>query len=354
MRIALIGSYPDYGGNIGGISMHIKRMRNHLLLRGHEPVVYAMNGRGNPSESIFPTRRLRQIPLIMVRERNALAHLHVTGWKNWAISAIPLRLRRQKTILTVHGEGLRMSWKSTGAVGRRLIRTTLRQYDHIVAVNEHVQESVLDILGPVDNLSMIPAFVPPVPSQTDRDAVPARAWQFIREHQPIVSMNGWVNWLRGTQDLYGFDVMLRAVRDLLRQYPGLGVVAAVCGIAPGADNLWEQIQSQAATLGVQNRICWITEGCEYYPILERSNLMIRPTRTDGWPLSIGEAMYFGVPVIASDVCARPEGTILFAAGNADDLADKINRTLASKVRPGAIRLDYHERLMALYETMYIA
>lgn len=42
-----------------------------------------------------------------------------------------------------------------------------------------------------------------------------------------------------------------------------------------------------------------------------SDLFIRPTLTDMEGLSVKEALAFGTPVIASDVCLRPSETFLF-------------------------------------------
>jgi glycosyltransferase involved in cell wall biosynthesis len=39
--------------------------------------------------------------------------------------------------------------------------------------------------------------------------------------------------------------------------------------------------------------------------------MVRPTRSDGDALSIREALHAAVPVVASDVVERPEGTLTF-------------------------------------------
>ena len=46
--------------------------------------------------------------------------------------------------------------------------------------------------------------------------------------------------------------------------------------------------------------------------------MVRPTNTDGDALSIREAMYFKISVIASDVTTRPENTIIFKNRDLDD------------------------------------
>ena len=51
-------------------------------------------------------------------------------------------------------------------------------------------------------------------------------------------------------------------------------------------------------------------------------MFIRPTNTDGYGVSVAEAISLGNPSIASHVCTGPEGTICFAKRDIDDLYNK--------------------------------
>lgn len=57
------------------------------------------------------------------------------------------------------------------------------------------------------------------------------------------------------------------------------------------------------------------------------DMFIRPTNTDGDALSIREALTLKKPAIASNVCKRPEGTVLFENRNIDDLYSKTIRMI---------------------------
>ena len=59
----------------------------------------------------------------------------------------------------------------------------------------------------------------------------------------------------------------------------------------------------------------------------KSDVFVRPTNTDGYGISIAEAIYFKVPAVASNVCSRPEGTILFRSRDSDDFVSKVNHVL---------------------------
>ena len=64
----------------------------------------------------------------------------------------------------------------------------------------------------------------------------------------------------------------------------------------------------------------IQNAFEYWKI---SDVFIRPTTTDIEGISVKEALWVNTPAIASDVCERPAGTLLFENRNYLDLKDKV-------------------------------
>ncbi len=61
----------------------------------------------------------------------------------------------------------------------------------------------------------------------------------------------------------------------------------------------------------------------FLEILKNCDILIRPTLVDSFGVTVAEAIYLNVPVIASDVCERQNGTILFKTGSEEDLTDKL-------------------------------
>ena len=64
-----------------------------------------------------------------------------------------------------------------------------------------------------------------------------------------------------------------------------------------------------------------------------SRLFVRPTRTDGDANSIREALYLGVPSIASDAAPRPDGVRTFRSGDLDDFEREVRRALDQPAPP---------------------
>ena len=69
-----------------------------------------------------------------------------------------------------------------------------------------------------------------------------------------------------------------------------------------------------------------------FEVWAATDLFLRPTMSDMEGVSIKEALQFGTPVIASDVCTRPNEAVLYEAGNADDLFEKVYPMLIRKSR----------------------
>ena len=70
-------------------------------------------------------------------------------------------------------------------------------------------------------------------------------------------------------------------------------------------------------------------------LMGRSAVFVRPTYRDGDSISVREAMLLGVPVVASNVGTRPEGTILFEAGDVNGLVEKMAGVVEPRARLGS-------------------
>ncbi len=66
---------------------------------------------------------------------------------------------------------------------------------------------------------------------------------------------------------------------------------------------------------IEGNILFLTGQKNYGLYLKKSDIMIRPTYSDAYGISIEEAIYFNCRAIVSNVCNRPEGTILFENRN---------------------------------------
>ncbi len=350
--IAIIGPYPAFGGAIGGISVHIQRVHQLLKSVGHEVRIYQVGGQGCPEMGVYPLRHeTSSILTMMTRERNSVVHSHLIRSHIRILEGLGNRLRKGPMVLTVHGNSLRDQLARRRGLLGRILRRAIHNHDHLIGVSTQVAETILSAGVPPDRVSVLPAFVPPQPNQADRDELPEEVWAFAETHSPAIAFNGTVCVYQG-QDLYGFDLALDVLGGIRRSGRNAGLIVSFVQPPTNCPQLWRRIQDRANAPDVKGHVLFIHPGCQFYPVLEVSDVLLRPTRADGWGVSVAEAIYLGTPAVASDVCDRASGAYLFRSGDASDLARQTENALANGVPYGSgAELTYHQDLLTLYQTM---
>jgi glycosyltransferase involved in cell wall biosynthesis len=279
-----------------------------------------------------------------------LLHCHEASWKLIVVMGI-LGFFGRKTILTIHGASLEDSLRDLRGVKRWVLRMALRHVTFIVAVNTRIRDVVLLLGVRPDRIAVIPAFVPPRERQSDMAAIPEQVWEFIDSHYPIISANAHKIVFYKGYDLYGIDMCVDLCARLKSFYPQVGFVFCLPSI--GDENYFNTLQQKIASKGISENWLFQTTPCQLYPIIKRSHLFVRPTITDGFGVSVAEAIYFGVPAVASDVCERPKGTIVFRNRDLDDFVAKVkdvidNYDVYRKMVADVSLDDYPSQLVTIY------
>ncbi len=83
--------------------------------------------------------------------------------------------------------------------------------------------------------------------------------------------------------------------------------------------------------------------------LNNCKFFLRTNNIDGYGVSIQEAIDLKVPAIASDVCVRPEGAILFKKNNLEDILEKVNNISKYWNESEVSDSEYHLQLMEMYK-----
>lgn len=130
-------------------------------------------------------------------------------------------------------------------------------------------------------------------------------------------------------DIYGLDTLLKAF--LYIEIP-LTLLLLIPQITHNEKNKINLIVNKSNNLINESRIHIISKNnINGWKVIEKSDIFIRPTITDGDALSLRESLFFGIPAIASDCTNRPEGTIIFKTGDANDLKQKILNVLSTPI-----------------------
>jgi glycosyltransferase involved in cell wall biosynthesis len=164
--------------------------------------------------------------------------------------------------------------------------------DHLIAVSDAQRETYLRVGVAPDRMTTVPNGIRrrgPGPGR-----LAAREALGLDPEQPVVMTVGRLNVMKGHVHL------LDAVPGLLARFPDLAVVIA------GRGHLQEQLQAQADALGVAGAVRLLGQRGDARGLLDAADVFVLPSRHEGMPLVLLEAMDAGLPVVATRVIGSAE------------------------------------------------
>ena len=123
--------------------------------------------------------------------------------------------------------------------------------------------------------------------------------------------------MHNKEDIYGLDMCIEAMRRLLQKNLPVCFIFIVSSVENSAAYFDKNIRL-IADLKLEDHFLLINERLSFVKLIERSDVVVRPTNTDGDALTVREALYLGKKTLASDVVERPSGTVLFKTRNIND------------------------------------
>lgn len=105
----------------------------------------------------------------------------------------------------------------------------------------------------------------------------------------------------------------------------------------------EKLINQAKAFGIDNRVVFLGARKDIDRIYSYSSIFVLPSRSEGLPNALIEAMAHGLPCISFDINAGPSDVIehevngiLIEDGNIDELADRISELIQNKEKSDAL------------------
>lgn len=157
--------------------------------------------------------------------------------------------------------------------------------------------------------------------------------QFCATHSPLITLASTRLVFLDGRDLYGVDTALEVLKELKKEWPAVGLVCLVGTIDEPA--YYATLCDRIVDYGLQDAVLMLNGVYQLWPILQKTDLLLRPTLCDGASVSEDEAHYLGIPVVASDVCLRHSKTITYSSGSVDDCRIKVSRVLEHGIKKQA-------------------
>ena len=311
---------------IGGVSVYCKRLIDKLHAKDEQIIMrnFAASKSGCGYIIDVKNKLIEFFKLLFVPKR--IIHSQFTNFK--LLLLLYLFGWRHDIIMTLHNRRLVIlnGWK-------RWIVNRLFQRVKCVIYNDPTYTSLLRGKFDLDEakILILPTYIPPC--KDELRGLTEDITDFLSMHTYSLSANASriiKNELFG--DLYGIDQLISLVDRLVNE-KGMDVGLVFCISDIFNYEYYNQCRSRIKELGLENNFLFVVDSAvNGFEVWAATDIFLRPTMSDMEGVSIKEALQFGTPVVASDVCTRPQEAILYEAGNADDLFEKVYSLLQIKKR----------------------
>lgn len=215
-----------------------------------------------------------------------IVHLHISARGSYKRKSIMARMARKagkRIILHDHDGEFAKAFEEGGDDYRRDVRETFGVADRVVVLSEEWRDYFAENVCDPNKIIVVHNGV----------AVPAKPCSPC-SHQDVLFL--------GRLDANKSpDVLLRASRDVLKRFPETKIVF-------GGDGEIENNKAIAKELGIENR-CefhgWVS-GSDREALFERAAVYCLPSKNEGLPMSLLEAMARGIPAVATPVGGIPQ------------------------------------------------
>jgi glycogen synthase len=321
MKVLLIGPYPP---PYGGISVHVELVQEDLRREGIDCRVICIDRHAPESDRYIRIKGGLGLARIVFNHarKGWIPHVHINGHnaKGWLI-ALTCGIAGHcaaARLLTIHS-GMTPAFLAGGRHRKHLARLSCGQYQRVISVSQEIREALETAGVPSERMDVLPAYM-----EDSRQPIspPHLFKEWLQSHTPCLST------AISFRPEYGFDLLLAALLELRRNNPAIGLLVM------GGGEDFEAAKKQVAARGLEDSILLAGEVPHALCLLliANSDGFVRPTRADGDSNAVREALATGIPVVASDICHRPSGTILFRNGDAADLAIAIANCLRRESR----------------------
>lgn len=326
--ILIVGPTPPPKG---GVSIHIQRLANHLA--GSSISFHILDESRVEKHFIPNLRKIGPLAYLGTMRRAHLIHIHSSNNYVRLIHTLVARFFGAKVLQTVHS-----------LQGGRMSRFCLRIAAALSNANIGVSERVCAGISP--DAKAIPAFISPDASE---EIVPEdiQAWCAAAQKagKKIIALNAFRPEILDGRDLYGIDMFIDAfARGELRK--SFAFIACI-STNYDCEDYYEKLVSRLDALAPGDDFRIVLGQSNFPGILRLCDVFVRPTTTDGDALSVREALWYGVPAIASDAAKRPEGTIIFRTHDLDDMCRCVAACVGA-TRSVPSRTDFGAEVVKMY------
>jgi len=228
---------------------------------------------------------IARVAALLARRRADMLWVHVSAdfsFRRKTVVVALARLFRTPCLLHVHGSDVEVWYRGASAPERAVVRAVLRAADLVVALTPTWERRLHDMTRCRTMAIMNPVAIPPEAPDAERRA-------------------GRVVSLGRLGERKGSKVLVEAIALLARD--GLDATLVLAG-----DGDREGVEAHARSLGAGERVeirSWIGAD-EVARLLDSASAFALPSREEGLPVALLEAMAHGLPAVVTPVGGIPD------------------------------------------------
>ena len=304
----------------GGVSIHLKRLFD--FFSGSFDIDFADESR-TIKPGIFNIRSFRPGTYIKLIFESELVFIHSGSQLLRFIHILIARLFQKPVLLTFHSYPV-----TRHGFAKKLESFFLARVNKIIAVNEIIAKRI----NLPEKTIVRHAFLPPILSMEPELPEFIRKWIDNKREEgcQLVCCNASQLVKFKGEDLYGLDLCIELARRWKLQNMKLAIVFVVSSLEKN-EEYYNESAAKVISLGISDLFLLVKEPVSFVSLIRHSDIVCRPTMSDGDSLTVREAIAFSKPVVVSDAVERPEGSILFRSRDINDLEKVIAQTVNEKL-----------------------
>lgn len=306
-RVFLIGAHPP---TIGGVSIHVQRLRERLLESGWSVDLFDPYSRASSElPGVFRLRRPPGFATLVWKSffsPPSVSHIHLSHVRQRGLlKCLCTVLRKSRIIFTIHSGSFAQRVRELSVAEREDLRQILSRGIAAIAVNDEIADAVSG-LAPSLIVRTIPPYLAPFTSERSETGF------------------GFIASGYGTS-IYGWET----------------IIDAYC--KSGSDEPLHLAFYNTYEKGYFDRLMVKVESCRgvvvhrdlsppaFQDLLGQNRVFVRATDRDGDSVAVREALGLGLEVFATDVVSRPSGCTLFGLGDSAALCELMKRPARGKL-----------------------
>lgn len=329
MHVCLLGQYPPH---IGGVSSHTYLLSQELEKRGDKVYVltyphpdvkdldgvkvetaFAPNIKGLRGLFFLITSTFKLIS--MVRKYNIhLIHSHFI-LPPGLIGVFVGKIMGKKTAVTAHGSDLLI--QADNPILRTLVKFVLNNADYVLVVNNVLKRRAFDLGVNQEKVDITPNAVDTVKFNPQNKNLPFDIE--ISHNKPFLLFVGNLVFQKGVEYLLEAKKLMKCDAELM-----------IVGDGP----LRQELEKKVAEEEISD-VIFIGARRDVDKIMPSADLFVLPSVSEGFPITILEALASGLPVVATDVGGINEVVdesigLMVKPAKPDELAMAMDKILENK------------------------